>query len=258
MLYRLSLDTTAHTIKLIGDRTAVPEKFTNTFFRKFILLWSQNHTENYLIRRIDLCWNMTEFHIRKLCLRSSKLNAVALFQFSSVHTADVVTKQSRLTSHHKRDIQSAGKSDISAASVSGTCKHQLLAFFYKNSFIHRERLSIQHRCQISTCHRNNIITGKSKGWSDKSHLQSTLCFFIAYQKIGNMESTRIHGTGCRNTKCLVPESSLILNSGQDPAVFNCNSHIMTSVLNRYPVAYRFSLYRYRFPRLFGSDHTPFL
>ena len=201
---------------------------------------------------------MTKLHIRKLCLRCCKLDGIPFFQLSSLNTANMVTKKCGLASHHKRDIQSAGKSDISAASVSGACKHQLLAFFYKNSFIHRERLSVQHRRQISTCHRYDIITGKSKGGSDKSHLQSTLGFFIAYQKIGNMESTWIHGTGCGNTKCLVPESSLILNSGQDPAVFNCNSHIMTSVLNRYPVVYRFSLYRYRFPRLFGSDHTPLL
>ena len=139
---------------------------------------------------------MTKLHIRKLCSWCCKLDTVTLFQFSSFNTANVVTKQCGLTSHHKRDIQSASKSDISAASVSGTCKHQLLAFFYKNSFIHRERLSIQHRCQISTCHRYDIITGKSKDWSDKSHLQSTLCFFIAYQQIGNVESSRVHGTGC--------------------------------------------------------------
>ena len=41
-----------------------------------------------------------------------------------------------------------------------------------------------------------------------------------------------------------------------PALNSKFGYKMTSVLN--PVAYRFSLYRYRFPRLFGSDHTPFL
>ena len=253
MLYRLSLNTASHTVKLIGNSTAVPEKLADALFCKLILLGSQNHTENHLIRRINFRRNLTKFHIRKLCPWCGKLDGVTFFQLSSLNTTNVVTKKCGLASHHKGNIQTACKSDISTTAVSGTCKHQLLAFFYKNCLIHRERPSVQHRCQISTCHRYDIITGKSKGWSDKSHLQSTLCFFIAYQQIGNVESTRVHGTGCGNTKCLISESSLVLNSGQDPAVFNCNSHIMTSVLN--PVAYRFSLYRYRFPRLFGSDHT---
>ena len=139
---------------------------------------------------------MTKLHIRKFCLRCCKLDGITFFQLSSLNTTNVVTKQCGLASHYKGDIQAACKSNISTASISGTCKHQLLAFFYKNRLIHRERLSVQQRCQISTCHRNNIIAGKSKGWSDKSHLQSTLCFFIAYQQIGNVESSRVHGTGC--------------------------------------------------------------
>ena len=139
----------------------------------------------------------------------------------------MVTKQCGLASHHKRNIQSACKSNISAAAVSGTCKHQLLAFFYKDCPVHRKRLSVQHRCQVTACHRNNIITGKSKRWSDESHLQRTFCHLISNQQIGNMEGMRIHSSGGRYAKCLVSESSFILNGCQDSSVFNCYSHIMS-------------------------------
>ena len=78
-----------------------------------------------------------------------------------------------------------------------------------------KRTSIQHRRQISSCNSNDIILGKAKSRTDKSHLQSSFCHLVSNQKICNMKGMTVHGSGGGYSVGLVTESPFVLNSGQD-------------------------------------------
>ncbi|GFI38161.1 hypothetical protein IMSAGC015_02351 [Lachnospiraceae bacterium] len=224
------LQPASHTVKFICNLRPVPEEMFEFLFRKFCILRPGNHPQCQLFFGKHLRLKLSEYHIRKFCLRRAKTNAVSLLQLSSIDAPKVVSHQSRFTPHNKRYIQASGKCQIAPASIGRKPKGKNVSCMDQYRLIDRDWLSVYSGRHIRSGNCDNIIFFKGKLRPGEGHLQRPFTLLVPRQNIGQIKGLCIHRPRRRHPKLLIAKAALILHRRLYPGISNNDSHYFTTFL----------------------------
>src|SRR5699024_4701437 len=170
--------------------------------------------------REHLWFQFSKPHIRKCCLWIRKSYHITLFQFPSLDTSKLIPQKRGFTPHDQRNIQTSCKRQIPSASVCRShAKSQHVSRMHQQCLIHRSRLPIQCRRQITASNGNDNIFFKPDRRSLERHLNGAFTHTVPHKNVCNIKGLCIHRPCRGNSKLLASEPAFVLYCSQNPRIF---------------------------------------
>ena len=145
-------------------------------------------------------------------------------QFPSLKSADAAGQAGAPAAHDRRDIEPAGKSNVSVHALPHPAEMQPVSLPDPERGVHRNRFPVHLRLSVPARDGNECRSGKLQFRSAESELQRRFILRVIRQKVAQPERPEIHGASRRKPLALIPGSPRVLDSRERPGGNHSESH----------------------------------